>query len=115
MRIEGEAATGDAPRIIRRLCKHWSHKYTTSFDDSAGTIQLNDVLVSMKAAPGRVLVSLENPDGEVPLRLTGVVAEHMQRMAGAGSPLDVRWSEPCAQGAGDAKFPLQSNGRGDPE
>jgi len=90
-RFEGEAATNDAARIIRRLCRHWSHKFTTQFDDSAGTIQLNDVLVTLRAAPGRVHVTLENAHGEVPERLKGVVAEHMQRMDGGDPPLDVRW------------------------
>jgi hypothetical protein len=94
MKISGEAATPDAQRIIRRLCRHWSHKYATQFDDHAGTVQLNDVLVTMRAEPDRVCVTLENPQGDVPLRLTGVVAEHMQRMVGADPPLDVRWSEP---------------------
>ena len=91
-RFEGEAATSDAPRVIRRLCKHWSHKYTTQFDDTQGTIQLNDVLVTLRAAPDRVLVTLENPAGDIPERLKGVVAEHMQRMAALDPPLDVRWS-----------------------
>lgn len=90
-RFEGEAATPDAPRVIRRLCRHWSHTYETQFDDCQGTIRLNDVLVTLRAAPDRVHVTLENPQGDVPERLKGVVAEHMQRMAGDDPPLDVRW------------------------
>lgn len=94
--VNGEAATADAGRIIRRLCKHWSHKYTVRFDDSSGEIQLTDVLVTLRAAPDRVLVSIENPQGEVPARLPGVVAEHMQRMA-SEETLDVRWEQPAAK------------------
>ncbi|MET0280347.1 MAG: DUF2218 domain-containing protein [Steroidobacteraceae bacterium] len=90
-RFEGEATTDLALRIVRRLCKHWSHKYPTHLEDSSGTIQLSDVLVTLRAEPDRVHVSLENPHGEVPERLKGVVAEHMQRMAGPEVPLDVRW------------------------
>jgi hypothetical protein len=90
-RFDGEAATDEALRIVRRLCKHWSHKYPTQLEDSSGTVQLNDVLVTLRAAPDRVHVTLENPLGEVPERLKGVVAEHMQRMA-AADVLDVRWS-----------------------
>lgn len=88
----GEAATADAPRLIRRLCKHWSHKFATQCDDSSGTIQLNDVLVTLRAAPDRVLITLANAQGDVPERLKGVVAEHLQRMAGADVSLDVRWA-----------------------
>lgn len=94
--VNGEAATADAGRIIRRLCRHWSHKYTVRFDDSSGEIQLTDVLVTLRAAPDRVLVSIENPQGEVPGRLPGVVAEHMQRMA-SEEILDVRWEQPATK------------------
>ena len=94
--ISGEAATPDAARIIRRLCKHWSHKFDVQYDAHSGRIQLNDVKVTLRAAPDRVSVTLENPAGEVPQRLLGVVAEHMQRMAGADAGLEVKWLEPVA-------------------
>jgi hypothetical protein len=63
-------------------------------EDSAGEIQLNDVRVSLRADPERMYITLANPQGEVPLRLTGVVAEHLQRMAGAEHVLDVQWAAP---------------------
>lgn len=89
MIIKGQAVTTDGARVMRRLCRHWSHKFNVRFDDSSGEIQLNDVKVSMRVQPDRLLVELENPSGEVPQRLTGVVADHLQRMA--GEPLDVSW------------------------
>jgi uncharacterized protein len=92
--ITGEATTTDAARVIRRLCKHWSHKYPVQIEDAAGVIQLNDVRVSLRADADRMYIALENPQGEVPLRLTGVVAEHLQRMAGAENVLDVHWAAP---------------------
>jgi len=90
--ITGEAATLDATRILRRLCKHWSHKFAVRYDDASGEIQLNDVRVLLRAAPERLLVTLENPQAEVPRRLMGVVAEHLQRMA-ADATLEVVWSD----------------------
>lgn len=90
--INGEAATPDASRIMRRLCKHWSHKYPVQFDEATGVIELKDVRVTLRALPDKLLVSLENPQAEVPQRLLGVVSEHLQRMAGE-QILDVRWSE----------------------
>jgi hypothetical protein len=95
--INGEAATTDAARVIRRLCKHWSHKYPVQVDETSGVIQLNDVRVSLRAEPDGLHIALENPQGEVPLRLTGVVAEHLQRMAGAEQVLDIRWSIPAVR------------------
>ena len=91
--INGEAKTPDAARIIRRLCKHWSHKFQVQYDDAEGWIQLNEVKVTLRAAPEHVSVALENPAGEVPQRLLGVVAEHMQRMAGPEAGLQVTWCE----------------------
>ena len=93
--ITGEAVTLDASRILRRLCKHWCHKFAVRYDDASGEIQLNDVRVLLRAAPERLFVTLENPQAQVPRRLMGVVAEHLQRMA-ADATLTVVWSDPDA-------------------
>ena len=90
--ITGDATTTDAARVIRRLCKHWSHKYPVQMEETSGVIQLNDVRVSLRAEADRMYIALENPQGEVPARLTGVVAEHLQRMAGPEHVLDIQWS-----------------------
>jgi uncharacterized protein len=89
--INGEAATANASRIIKRICKHWGHKYPVEVDEVSGKIQLNDVQVNLQATADRLLISLENPVAEVPQRLTGVVSEHLQRMAGAEENLVVNW------------------------
>jgi hypothetical protein len=47
--------------------------------------------VNLQATADRLLISLENPVAEVPQRLTGVVSEHLQRMAGAEENLVVNW------------------------
>ena len=93
--ITGEAATTEASRILKRLCKHWSHKFAVRFDDASSEIQLGDVRVLLRAAPERLIVTLENPQAEVPRRLMGVVADHLQRMA-TDATLEVAWSEPDA-------------------
>jgi uncharacterized protein len=91
--IQGEVSTSEAGRILGRLCKHWSHKFVVRWDDAAGEIQLNDVRVVLRAAPDRLFVTLENSQAEVPRRLMGVVADHLQRMA-ADPTLQVIWSDP---------------------
>jgi hypothetical protein len=88
--IEGEALTTDGSRLLRRLCKHWGHKFAVEYDDAGGSIQLGEVKVVMRAAPDRLHLRLENLAGEVPRRLEGVVAEHLQRMAG-DPQLPVNW------------------------
>lgn len=90
--LTGEALTDDAARVMRRLCRHWSHKFTARFDDHSGEIQINDVKVAMRVAPDRLHVELDNPAGEIPERLPGVVAEHLVRMAGTEPPLQVTWA-----------------------
>ncbi len=92
--LNGEAMTPDAARVMRRLCKHWSHKFAVRHDDHTGEIQINDVKVAMRAASDRLLVQLDNPAGEIPERLPGVVAEHLVRMAGTEPPLQVQWLDP---------------------
>ena len=92
--ITGEALTPDAARVMRRLCRHWSHKFAVRFDDTSGHIQINDVKVAMRVAEDRLHVSLENPAGEIPERLPGVVADHLIRMAGTEPPLQVDRKHP---------------------
>jgi uncharacterized protein len=88
--IAGEAQTRDAIRIMRRLCKHWGHKYEVTCDEAVGVIQLNDVRVTLRADSERLFVTLDNPITEVPKRLMAVVSEHLQRMA-AEQVLEVKW------------------------
>jgi hypothetical protein len=90
--IKGSTPTANASRIMRRLCKHWSHKYPVQFDEQQGVIELTNVRCSMQALADRLDVQLESAD-VVPLRLTGVVSEHMQRMAGE-EQLVTSWEEP---------------------
>jgi hypothetical protein len=92
--LQGEAPTPDAARVMRRLCRHWSHKFAVRFDDSSGEIQINEVKLAMRVEPERLQVSLENPAGEIPERLPGVVADHLIRMAGTEPPLQVNWGNP---------------------
>lgn len=90
--IVGEARTTDAMRVIRRLCKHWSHKYEVQVGDAGGEIFLPTARVILRAEPERLLVTLENPLEEIPQRMTGVVGEHLQRMAGDAAFI-VKWED----------------------
>jgi len=94
-KVKGEALTADGARVMRRLCRHWSHKFTVRFDDTSGEIQINEVQLAMRVEAERLDLTLENPAGEVPARLPGVVTDHLVRMAGSEPPLQVRWQEPA--------------------
>jgi len=90
--ITGEAATTDAPRIIKRLCNHWGHKLTVRMDGTTGVIEFPAALVTLRAMPDRIGATIEGADPAEPRRLTSVVAVHLQRMAG-DAELAMSWSD----------------------
>ena len=74
-------ATVEPARIILRLCKHWGHKFTVSYDDTQGRVELPFGLCLMQAGEGQLTFRLEGtPDADMP-RFQEVVAAHAQRMA----------------------------------
>ena len=89
--IQGQAVTADPARVMKRLCRHWSHKFQVRFDDLTGDIQINEVRLAMRADADRLDLLLENAAGEIPSRLPQVVTDHLVRMAGADTPIEVRW------------------------
>lgn len=102
--IQGQAVTADPARVMKRLCRHWSHKFQVHFDDLTGDIQINEVRLAMRAEADRLDLLLENPGGEVPSRLPQVVTDHLVRMAGPDTPIEVRWQ----QGESTAESPASS-------
>ena len=78
------------PRLILRLCKHWGHKFPVSFDERQGDVQLSIGRCLMQAQEGELEVRLESSDAEQLQKLEQVVADHLQRMAGAEA-LSIEW------------------------
>ncbi|HTN66465.1 MAG TPA: DUF2218 domain-containing protein [Burkholderiaceae bacterium] len=77
-------------RLILRLCKHWGHKFPVSFDERQGDVQLSIGRCLMQAQVGELEVRLESGDAEQLQKLEEVVADHLQRMAGAEA-LNIEW------------------------
>ncbi len=77
-------------RLILRLCKHWGHKFPVSFDERQGDVQLSIGRCLMQAQEGELEVRLESSDAEQLQKLEQVVADHLQRMAGAEA-LSIEW------------------------
>lgn len=102
--IQGQAVTADPARVMKRLCRHWSHKFQVRFDELTGEIQLNEVRLAMRADADRLDLQLENPAGEIPSRLPQVVTDHLVRMAGADTPIEVHWQS----GAPTTESPVSS-------
>ncbi|WP_019339128.1 DUF2218 domain-containing protein [Stutzerimonas stutzeri] len=73
--------TSDPSRLIRRLCKHWSHKFEVDFDDRHGHIVLGDTQCSLTAKENSLIATLQTADEEQLTRMETVVADHLQRMS----------------------------------
>lgn len=92
--ITGQALTNDASRIIRRLCKHWSHKLAVQVDDTGGVIEFPDAKVTLRALPDRVDATIVSANPATLARLPGVLAEHLARMAGPEATFEMVWAKP---------------------
>ena len=78
-------ATSEASRLIRRLCTHWGHKFNVDFDEQHGVVSFDDDVVLRLQAEGNALhARIEACDPPALERFTGVVENHLQRMARAG-------------------------------
>ena len=74
--------TANASRYLQQLCKHWSHKFETQFDERAGTISFDaDRRVALTADDAMLTMRLTTPDAETNVRMQNVVAEHLKRFA----------------------------------
>jgi len=74
-------ATQNPQRLIKRLCKHWSHKFEVTLEENSGEIQLPNGVCKLKAVEGGLAVALSVEDTEQLEQMETVVAEHLQRMA----------------------------------
>jgi hypothetical protein len=77
--LTATAATGNAGSYLRKLCQHWSHRFTVAFDQNHGTIQLPTAFCTLEATTEALLVRLDMQEGADEARLRSVVEEHLQR------------------------------------
>lgn len=82
--------TSDPSRLIRRLCKHWSHKFEVDFDVHHGHIALGDTQCSLTAGENSLTANLQTQDEAQLARMETVVADHLQRMS-AGETFSFDW------------------------
>ena len=84
-------ATPEASRLIKRLCTHWGHKFTVEFDERQGVVSFDDdVVLRLQAREHALEARIEACDPPALERFTGVVENHLQRMARA-TPLQFDW------------------------
>ena len=73
--------TASASRYLQQLCKHWSHKFETSFTPEHGEIVLPMGRCVMDADDGGLNVALTPTAGVDLARFETVVADHLSRFA----------------------------------
>lgn len=76
-----QITTTNPSRLIRRLCKHWGHKFEVSFDDQQGNIALGDDHCQLTAGEGSLTAVVKSAEEAKLERLQTVVADHLQRMS----------------------------------
>lgn len=77
-----EIATESGAKLINRLCKHWAHKLEVEQKEDEGRVAFEDGSCLMQAEADKLVVAIESLDEESLDRLEGVVASHLERMAG---------------------------------
>jgi len=91
-------ATQDGSRLIKRLCTHWAHKLEVQFDEHQAQVPFDDTTrLRLDAGAEALQARLEAADDARLVRMQGVVADHLQRMA-RGEVLQIEWES----GAGSA-------------
>lgn len=88
--MTARVTTGDASRLINRLCKHFSHKIDASWTDEEGHLVFSIGECRLEAQPGTLELTCQSPTEQELEELGQVVASHLERFAG-GEMNTVRW------------------------
>ena len=83
-------ATPNASKYLRRLSKHWSHRFEVKYDDTQAVIDFGTSRCEMTANETHLLINLVFSAGEDVAELEAVVAEHLQRV-GNDASLMIEW------------------------
>ena len=84
--------TEHASRYLQQLCKHWSHKFTVEFNETAGKVPFSEsTSVEFAADASTLRMTLKTANPQDLERMQGVVSDHLKRFA-FREELDVVWT-----------------------
>jgi hypothetical protein len=83
--------TENASRYLQQLCKHWSHKFETDFDENKGRIGFPSGDIDLVVVEGGLSVTVQSQLDDGLTRAKQVVAEHLDRFAFREAPLTFPW------------------------
>ena len=79
---QASVATVHASRYLQQLSKHWSHRFTVTFDPHQSVIEFGDGRsVSLKASDTALDVEARDQDASKLTSLEEVVENHIKRFA----------------------------------
>ena len=88
----GRAETANGSKYLRRLCKHWSHKFDVDASDTEGRIRFPSAVATLEASATALLITVESEDTGAVERLKDTMTEHLNRFAFREAPLTFAWS-----------------------
>ena len=92
MTFAADVPTEHASRYLQQLCKHWSHRFSVSFDPAQGTVALTGAELMLRAEADVLHMTLTGTGTDDLPRLCGVVTEHLKRFA-FREDFEVVWHE----------------------
>ncbi|WP_398482196.1 DUF2218 domain-containing protein [Tardiphaga sp.] len=73
--------TAYGSRYLQQICKHWSHKFETTFDPYEGRVVLTIGDVNLSARPDQLVVQLSARTAQDLQTLREVLISHIDRFA----------------------------------
>jgi len=92
-------ATANGGKYVRQLCKHWSHKLPVELEGDRGVVTFVGAQATMQADADRLALSVSGDDAQQVEKLTGVVADHIDRFAFREAPLAYDWQWETSEAA----------------
>lgn len=84
-------ATPYGAAYTRRLCKHFAHKFSATFDEDRGRIEFPFGLCTIDVDSEYMVIRIDLNDSSAADRAESVVADHLVRMANKDKPI-VEWN-----------------------
>ncbi len=86
-----EVATENASLNLKKLCRHFSHKVETHYNERSGQIHFPfGGIAALEAVEGRLLMIAQAGDAEHLDKTEQIISDHLLRFASKES-LSVRW------------------------
>lgn len=91
-KLTGTFATPNAARYMAQLCKHWSHKGASDWDDNVGSVTLPFGHIAFQATEETLTAAVTVAGGSDAATAKEVIDTHLQRFAFREGFEHMQWS-----------------------